>query len=337
MKSDANVRKPAIEGVLESNAGGARLDASAQALLEFMRQQNIAPLDEVSVDEARAQSNALRAKLQPPVPPVLRVEDGVIVAPEGDIPFRFYRNVPGDEPLPLVVFFHGGGFVLGDLDSHDIVCRLLCQGSGCAVLAVDYRRAPEYKFPAAVNDAVFAMRWVVQNARALGVDGDRLALAGDSAGGNLATVVALAMKEAGEPAAALQLLMYPVTDQAGDYDSKQRYATGYGLSRTAISYYARQYFSQEADKHDWRASPIFHEDLSGLPEALVITAGFDPLVDEGEAYALRLAQAGVRTTVRRFPGQMHGFVSRGGVIPQAQEAIDEATRLLRERFFSGPG
>lgn len=331
---DVNAENSAAAGTAKPGADGAQLDASAQALLEFVRQQGNAPLDEVTVEVAREQSNALRAKLQPLSPSVLRVEDGVMAAADQRIPYRFYRDVPGDQPVPLVVFFHGGGFVLGDLDSHDIVCRLLCKDSGCAVLSVDYRRAPEHKFPAAVDDAVTAMGWVMRNTGALGVDPGRLALAGDSAGANLATVVALSMKEAGEPAAALQLLLYPVTDQARDYDSKQRYAAGYGLSLAAINYYARQYFSNEADKRDWRASPILHKNLAGLPETLIITAGFDPLVDEGEAYALRLAAAGVRTTLKRFPGQIHGFVSRGGVIPQAQEALDEMTLLLRDRFFA---
>jgi len=317
--------------------GTTQLDSSAQALLEIVRQQGMAPLDEVTVEVARAQSNALRAKLQPPTPSVLRVEDGVMHAGDRHIPYRFYRDVPGGHPIPMVLFFHGGGFVLGDLDSHDTVCRLLCKDSGCAVLAVDYRRAPEHKFPAAVNDAVFAMNWVMRHTEVLGVDPDRLALAGDSAGANLATVVALSMKEAGQRPAALQLLLYPVTDQAGDHDSKHRYASGYGLSLAAINYYARQYFSNEAEKQDWRASPLRHGNLAGLPEAQIITAGFDPLVDEAEAYAAKLAAAGVPTILKRFPGQIHGFVSRGGMIPQAQEALDEMTLLLRKRFFQSKG
>jgi len=310
-----------------------KLDDSAQALIDITRQQGNRPLSEITVDVARAQSNALRARLQPEAPELAHVRDGVISRNGPEIPFRLYRNSPPGAADPVVVFFHGGGFVLGDLDSHDVVCRLLCEGSGCTVIAIDYRRAPEHPFPAAVDDALDAALWIQANAAALGVDQRRMALAGDSAGANLATVTALAMKREGLEPAALQILLYPVTDQHGRHESKDRFATGYLLTRSSLDYYASRYLPRESDRQDWRASPLLADDLAGLPEALVLTAGFDPLVDEGEAYALRLAQAGVRTTLRRFPGQVHGFVTRGKIIPEAQEAIDEATAMLRSRFF----
>jgi acetyl esterase len=310
-----------------------KLDESAQALIEITRQQGNRPMSEITVEAARAQSNALRSRLQPEAPELDQVRDGVIAGDGPEIPFRLYKKLSSTEAEPVVVFFHGGGFVLGDLDSHDVVCRLLCEGSGCTVIAIDYRRAPEHPFPAAVDDALSATLWVRRNAATLGVDPKRMALAGDSAGANLATVTALAMKRQGLEPAALQILMYPVTDQHGRHESKERFATGYLLTRASLDYYASQYLPRASDRHDWRASPLLAEALEGLPEALVLTAGFDPLVDEGEAYALRLAQAGVRTTLRRFPGQVHGFVTRGKVIPEAQEAIDEATALLRARFF----
>jgi acetyl esterase len=309
-----------------------KLDQSAQALIDFTRQQNNPPLGQVSVEQSREQSNILRAQLQPDPPTLPSVEDGLIEGPEASFAYRLYRAKTGVDNAPAVLFFHGGGFVLGDLDSHDVVCRQIGQESGCVVIAIDYRRGPEHKFPAAVDDAIYAAGWVREHATALGIDGNRLALAGDSAGANLATVVAIDMKRKGLPPVALQILLYPVADQHGDYDSKQRYGSGYLLTQSAIDFYAKQYFKTEHDKLDWRASPIRQEDLSGLPEALVITAGFDPLVDEGEAYALRLAQAGIRTTLRRFPGQVHGFVTRGRIIPEAFEAIQEVALLLRARF-----
>ncbi|NYT84139.1 alpha/beta hydrolase [Pollutimonas harenae] len=309
-----------------------KLDASAEALIAFTQQQNNPPLGAVPVALSRKQSNAVRAQLQPDSPVLASVEDGEINGSKSAIPFRIYRAVADSTSVPAVVFFHGGGFVLGDLDSHDIVCRQICHESACTVIAIDYRLAPEHKFPAAVDDAIDATAWVREHAAELNIDADRIALAGDSAGANLATVVAIDMKRKGLQPLALQILFYPVVDQYAEYDSKQRYGSGYLLTRSAINFYADQYFGSEGDKQDWRASPMLHDDLSGLPEALVITAGFDPLVDEGEAYALRLSQAGVRTTVRRFPGQVHGFITRGRIIPEAFEAIQEAALLLRTRL-----
>ncbi len=310
-----------------------KLNQSAQALIDFTQRQNNPPMGQLSVDELRARSNAMRAQLQPDQPELAGVENSAIKGPAADIPYRIYRaSASTSQKTPALVFFHGGGFVMGDLDSHDIVCRQLCQESRCTVVAIDYRRAPEHKFPAAVDDAIQAVEWVREHAAHLGIDAARIAVAGDSAGANLATVVAIDMKRKGLQPLALQILFYPVADQYGDYDSKQRYESGYLLTRSAMDFYAQQYFKSASDKQDWRASPIRHEDLSGLPEALVITAGFDPLVDEGEAYALRLAQAGVRTTLRRFPGQVHGFVTRGRLIPEAFQAIQEAALLLRTRF-----
>lgn len=309
------------------------LDESAQKLIDLTRQQNNPPLGQVPVATSRELSNQLRAQLQPDPPELFRVEDGVI--PDGEQPIAYRRYWPDDasnKPQPAVVFFHGGGFVLGDLDSHDIVCRLLCQASGVQVISIDYRRAPEHKFPAAVIDAAHAAEWLHQHATQLGLDPTQMALAGDSAGANLATVVCIDRKRKKQMPYALQLLLYPVADQHNDYGSKQRYGQGYLLSRDAIEFYAQQYFASIEDRSDWRASPLLCEDLSGLPEALLITAGYDPLCDEGEAYALRLAQAGVRTTVRRFPGQVHGFVSRARVIPQALDAIEDMALLLRTRF-----
>jgi len=310
------------------------LDESAQKLIEWMRGQNGPVLGQASVEASRQWSSRMSAELQPQAPALARVEDGMLGSgPDAVACRRYWPDDAPDGPLPAVVFFHGGGFVLGTLDSHDTVCRLLCQASGCTVIAIDYRRAPEHKFPAAVADACHAAQWLHSHATRLGIDPNRMAVAGDSAGGNLAAVVCLERKEKGLSPFALQLLLYPVTDQHNVRDSHQRYGEGFILTRAALAFFAEQYFAQEQDRRDWRASPLLHEDLSGLPEALILTAGFDPLVDEGEAYALRLAQSGVRTTLRRFPGQVHGFVTRGRIIPEAFDAIGEMALLLRARFM----
>ncbi|PJX27989.1 hypothetical protein CAP48_02065 [Advenella sp. S44] len=309
-----------------------KLDKSAQALIDLSRKQNNPPPDQISVAQLRDLSNAQRAQLQPDPPPLPSVVDSVIKGFAVNIPARIYRAQTAVSNAPVVIFFHGGGFVLGDLESHDIVCRQICKQSGCVVIAVDYRRAPESKFPAAVEDAISAVHWVRAHAAELEIDENRIALMGDSAGANLATVAAIDMKRTGLPKVALQILLYPVTDQYGDYESKRRFQTGYILTKKNIDFYATQYFTSASEKKNWRASPIYYEDLSGLPEALVITAGFDPLADEGEAYALRLVQAGVKVTLRRFTGQVHGFVTRGRIIPEAFEAITEAAVLLKERF-----
>ncbi|AHG65252.1 alpha/beta hydrolase [Advenella mimigardefordensis] len=310
-----------------------KLDQSAQALIDFSQKQNNPSPDQIPVAQLRDLSNAQRAHLQPSPPQLPSVLDSVIDGPAGGIRVRTYRAHAAMAKAPVIIFFHGGGFVLGDLESHDVVCRQICKESGCVVIAVDYRRAPESKFPAAVEDAIYAVHWVRAHAVELDIDENRMALMGDSAGANLATVAAIDMKRSGLPSVALQILLYPVTDQFNDYESKRRFQSGYLLTKKNIEFYAAQYFTSDSEKKDWRASPINFDDLSGLPEALVITAGFDPLVDEGEAYALRLAQAGVKVTLRRFTGQIHGFVTRGLIVPEAFEAIREAASLLKARFY----
>lgn len=255
----------------------------------------------------------------------------------GDIKARYYRP-PGEKPgeaLPAVVYFHGGGWTCGDLDTHDSVCRGIAAYGRCAVVAVDYRMGPEHKFPAAVEDAIAAVRWVSANAGRFGIDADRLVVAGESAGGNLAAVVAIALRDSG-PALAMQVLVYPVTDQASDTESLRRFASGYSLTLGLLRWYQGHYLRDERDRADWRASPLRARDHSRLPHAYVLTAGFDPLLDEGKAYADRLTRAGVSVVYECFEGQMHGFLPMGGVIAAAGHAHYRIGQMLRTRFGTLP-
>jgi acetyl esterase len=231
--------------------------------------------------------------------------------------------------LPVLVFFHGGGWVVGNVESHDTMCRHLANRAGCAVVSVDYRLAPEHKFPAAVDDCFTATAWVAGNAAALGIDPGRLAVGGDSAGGNLAAVVSLMARDKGAPRISYQLLIYPAMDAAMRHDSINRFAEGYVLTRATMRWFYEQYLRAAHDAADWRASPLLATDLGDLPPAFVLTAGYDPLSDEGDAYAERLAAAGVPVTHRRFPGQVHGFAMNGKIIRAADKALDDAAAALK--------
>jgi len=231
--------------------------------------------------------------------------------------------------LPVLVFFHGGGWVVGNIDSHEAMCRHLSNRAECAVLSVDYRMGPEHKFPAAVEDCFAATAWTADNAAALGIDSRRLAVGGDSAGGNLAAVVSLLARDKGAPRISCQVLIYPATDAAMRHDSVARYAEGYVLTRATMRWFYEQYLRTPDDAADWRVSPLLAPDLSHLPPAYVLTAGYDPLCDEGDAYAARLAAAGVPVTHRRFPGQVHGFVTNGRVIRAAETALDEVAAAVK--------
>jgi acetyl esterase len=231
----------------------------------------------------------------------------------------------------VLVYLHGGGWTMGDLDTHDVLCRELATGAGCALIAVDYRLGPEHRFPAAVDDALAATRWVQDQAAALGVDPARLALGGDSAGGNLAAVVALALRDEGgdAPAPRLQLLIYPATDMRCGAPSHQHNGDGYLLTRDTIAYFRGHYITDTRHHVDWRASPLLHGDLSNLPPALVLTAGFDPLRDEGLAYAAALTKAGNRATYVCFERQIHGFITMGRVLDEANAAVSMCAAELR--------
>jgi acetyl esterase len=295
------------------------------ALLARVAQSPLPKYHTVSPFVARRIYRDTRAALAPKAPDVAQVR--LLAFPNHAI--RVYRPVV-EETLPALVYFHGGGWTIGDVDTHDALCRQLAAGARCAVFSVDYRLGPEHPFPAAVEDCLAATSFVSENARQLNVRG--IAVGGDSAGGNLAAVVALHARDAGGPALAFQLLVYPATDQRLATASHERNARGYLLERESIDYFRRCYLPNEKDYADWRASPLLANDHSRLPPALVITAGYDPLVDEGKAYAERLRAAGVEVAYREYPDMVHGFLLMGGVLDTANAAVAQCCAALREAF-----
>ncbi len=302
------------------------LDPQAKAVIDQLAALGMAPLHTLTPDEARAQMLARRAAI--PVEPVAKIQDLAAAGPAGPIPLRAYTP-EGSGPFPVVVYFHGGGWVVGNIESHDGTCRSLANASGCIVVSVEYRLAPEHKFPAATDDAYAAARWVSENADGFGGNADRLAVAGDSAGGNLAAVVSLMARDRGGPRIAFQLLVYPVTDFNLDTQSYMDNAEGYFLTRQGMDWFWKHYLSEPSEGSHPHASPLQAESLSGLPPALVITAEYDPLRDEGEAYAERLKAAGVSADCTRYPGMIHGFFGMSQVLDKANDAIREAGDALR--------
>ncbi|POX38031.1 hypothetical protein C3486_25330 [Streptomyces sp. Ru73] len=264
--------------------------------------------------------------------PVARVEDRRLPGPAGapEVPVRLYwPRAAGDGALPVVVFCHGGGFVICDLDSHDTMCREMANATGALVVSVDYRRAPEHRFPAAAEDAYAVLCWAAAHAPEVGGDPARIAVAGDSAGGNLAAVLPLMARDRGGPMPVFQLLVYPMLDPARDTPSYRENARGYFVTADHLRWYWEQYLGTEADSGHPYASPLAAPDLSGLPPAHVLTAEYDPLRDEGETYARRLREAGVTVDVRRYAGVFHGFFGMPAQLPAAAEANDAAYSALR--------
>jgi acetyl esterase len=258
------------------------------------------------------------------------VDNLTIPGPRGDIPIRLYYPIVTDPGLsPAVAFFHGGGWVVCDLESHDDMCRALTNASGCVVMAVDYRLAPEHPFPQPPEDCYAALQWLGANAESVGVDPARLAVMGDSAGGNLAAVTAQMARDLGGPVLRYQVLVYPVTNFSDDTPSHRGTGDGYFLRSAEVMYYWREYLVDEADGALPYASPLRAQSLAGLPPALIVTAEFDPLRDEGEAYGRRLQEAGVPATVHRYDGMFHSFVSFLGVLDAADEALGEIADALR--------
>jgi acetyl esterase len=263
----------------------------------------------------------------PPIGPVAATELS-IPSPAGPIGARMYRPAGLEAPAPLLVFFHGGGWVEGDLDTHDNVCRFLALNAAVAVLAVDYRRAPEHPFPAAVNDSLVAFRYAVAQAEALGVDPDSIAVGGDSAGANLASVVCLLTTTDQQPPAFL-LMIYPATDMTWRRPSRDLFGDGFLLTDPRINFFREQYLPDHADRSDPRASPLLAEDLTRMPPTYLATAGFDPLRDDGEEFARRLAKAGVPVVLRRFTGLCHGFANVLALGHSGREAMHEIASALR--------
>lgn len=309
------------------------LDPQMQAVIERAAKSTLPPFYTVSAAEARRLYKETRAVLAPPVPEVGAVRDLAAPGPGGAIPLRLYRGLGTDTDagLPVLIYFHGGGWTIGDLDTHDIVCRTLANKAHCVVIATDYRMGPEHKFPAAVDDCVAVTRWVAGQGAALGIDTARIAVGGDSAGGNLATVVAISLRDAGGPPLAFQALIYPGTDQRMDTASHASFADGYLLTRNNVLWFRDNYLAP-GDYDDWRASPLRAPDLAGLPPAHIITAGFDPLLDEGRAYSDRLVAAGVPVLYECFEGMAHGFLTMGGVLAAANHALYRIGQSLAQAF-----
>ncbi|WP_043929788.1 alpha/beta hydrolase [Bacillus sp. EB01] len=305
------------------------LDPQAKFLLEQMEAAGAPPMNTLSPEEARATTDFSALAGEPEE--VGKVENRTIPGPSGEIPVRIYTP-KGEGPFPALVYYHGGGWVIGNLETVDIPCRLLTNLANCVVVSVDYRLAPEHKFPAAADDSYAAAKWVVENAASIQVDAERVAIGGDSAGGNLAAVVALMARDKGEISLAFQMLVYPVTNHSYATESYMENAEGYLLTKDSMVWFWNHYLRNEEDGKNPYASPLQAEDLSGLPPALVLTGEFDPLRDEGEAYAERLRDAGVQVKAKRYDGMIHGFFWMPGVLAQGRKSIEDAATALRQVF-----
>jgi acetyl esterase len=308
------------------------LDPQAKQVLEQIAALGLPPNHLVSPSQARIN---MKSRPRAAGPEVARVEDRLIPGPGVDIPVRIYTPT-GPGPFPILVWFHGGGWVVGDLDTADPTARHLAVGATCLVISVDYRLAPETKFPGAADDSYAATVWAAQRATQFDGDPARIAVGGDSAGGNLAAAVALMARDRSGPSLAFQLLVYPVTAPDFDTGSYRQNAEGYGLTRDAMRWYWDHYLQRPEDASNPYAAPLVAENLRGLPAALVITAECDPLRDEGEAFAKRLQAAGVPTTYSLYDGMMHGFFGMTAVLDKGKQAMAEACAALRQVFAAKP-
>jgi acetyl esterase len=304
------------------------LDPQARAVIDMIIKSGRPAFHQLTPKEARQMYKDTRPA-STPMPPEIGVVRDMLAE---NVPVRVYRPVGAnaDMPLPALVFFHGGGWVIGDLDTHDVLCRQFTAEAGIVTVAVDYRLAPEAKFPAAADDAWTATKWVVANAGKLGIDAQRLAVGGDSAGGNLAAVVALMARDAGGPALRLQALLYPVTNVGAETRSYRDFADGYMLTRDSMLWFFDQYLPSKEAASDWRVSPLRASSHAGVAPALIVTAGFDPLRDEGEAYAQKLRDAGVTVDYLCYGGMIHGFVPMGKLIDTGNRAVSHIAASLRQ-------
>ena len=301
----------------------------AQAIIDML--DSVGGLNFDSVTPQQARDRFLEMRVPIPLEPVGKIENLAITGLAGELPVRVYTP-EGPGPFPALVWFHGGGWVLGDLEGADPTCCLLANAGGCVVISVDYRLAPEAKYPAAADDCFRATAWVAENAGTLGVDAARIAVGGDSAGGNLAAVVCQMARERGGPALIHQLLVYPVTDRDFTTVSYRDNADGYLLTRSSMEWFWDHYLNDPGEAANAYAAPLRAMDLAGLPSATVITAEFDPLRDEGEAYATKLRSAGVETTCTRYDGMIHGFFTMANALEDGRRAVAEAGKNLRCAF-----
>lgn len=306
------------------------LDPAVQALLDQMAANPAPKLWELPVADGRALYVAMSQMLEPQGVPIGKVENLTVPGPGGQIPIRVYTPMGGGTVQPAIIFYHGGGWVIGSLETHDALCRQLANAAGCKVVAVDYRLAPEHKAPAAFDDAFAAAQWIESNAAELEIDANSLAVAGDSAGGNLAAAVALAAKQKGAPKLSFQLLIYPTLQMRADTQSMKQHAEGYFLEKKTMDWFYDQYLAADSDLNDPRLSPLAATDLAGLPRAYIVTAGYDPLRDEGKAYAEKLNRAGVAAVHVNYDGMIHGFFNMTAAVPAAKQAIADAAAALKE-------
>ena len=308
------------------------LDPESQRLIDLMVAANRPAWNTLTPQAARDLYLVLRPAAQGPLPDGVKVMNRSIPGQGHSIPVRIYRPTaaPSGTDLPCLLYAHGGGWVFGNLDSHDVLCAQLAIEAGIAVVSVDYRLAPETRFPGAFDDVVAALLWISANGPSVGIDATRLAIGGDSAGGNLAAAVALWARDNGGPRLRLQLLAYPVTDAVARAESYRLFADGYGLNAPTMEWFFDHYTPDRGSRGDWRVSPLRAASLAGLPPALVITAGYDPLRDEGRAYAFRLQQEGTLADLVEFGGMLHGFLSSPMLLHGARRGTSLAAAALRE-------
>ena len=308
------------------------LDPESQRLIDLMAAANRPAWNTLSPQAARELYLSLRPGAQGPRPADVKVIDRTIPGPSGELPVRIYRpaTAAADAKLPGLVYAHGGGWVFGSLDSHDVLCAQLAIEAGIVVFAVDYRLAPEARFPGAFDDMVAGLKWVAAHGASIDIDATRLAIGGDSAGGNLAAAVSIWARDHGGPKLRLQLLAYPVTDAVARAESYRRYEDGYGLNAATMEWFFDHYTPDKSTRNDWRVSPLRAKSLAGLAPALVITAGYDPLRDEGRAYAARLHQEGTQADLMEFGGMLHGFLSSPMLLHGARRGTSLCAAALRE-------
>jgi len=324
--------KETLAAVAPGTPAGTRLTPKMASVVERMARAGHPPLDKQTPEEAKASYEKGAGVLEVPKPELARVEDFTIAARDGyAIPARLYA--PSSAVLPVLIYFHGGGFTVGNIRTHDTLCRVLSAKSGCAVISVDYRLAPAHKFPTASNDAWDAFQFIAKEGTGLGLDPSRLAVGGDSAGGTLAAVCAILARDAGLPLS-LQMLIYPGTTAHQDTASHLRHVDGPLLTKAMIDFFFAQYVNTPADRDDWRFAPLLADDVDGVAPAWIGLAECDPVVDEGIAYADKLRAAGVPVDLEIYRGVIHEFIKMGRAIPEALQAQDDAARAIKEALLA---